>query len=186
MLLDGRHLFPLRLVIFSLDGYYMSKDGAVFSTNGSTGVLRQLNGSRTSSGHYYTLKTNTYRHDQLFAKAKAHAQFLTHTSGITREDVQMQRAVAQTAEAIRDLHLGDIPAGVRAHAPSVHDGITRKGVLLGTVDGDILVFGSKPKLHLTEASWRDEAERIAKLKPGLKVVAFKIIGSVVAKGVHWE
>jgi len=186
MLIDGQYLFPLRLLRLHFDGYYFDRNGGLFSTRGSAGRLKQLNGSRTPSGHYYTLSGTTYRHDVLFNEAKAHQQFRANTTGMTEADLAMQKAVVQTVGAIKDMRLGDIPEGVRSYARNVEDGVARKGVILATVVGDKLVFGTNPKVHTTDNSWRDEAERIAKLRPGLKVVALKIVGSVVSKGVHWE
>lgn len=180
MLIDGQFLFPMAMLRHSFDGYYMNVQGAIFSNRGPSGKLRQLNGSRTTSGHYFTLNNSTWRHDQLMREAKAHAKFANHTTGITSEDRIMQKSVSSTADqvlnAIRDRH----------HAENVAQGVKQKGVVLATIVDGTLIFGSRPKIHLSDESWRAEAERIAVAKPGLKVVALKVVGSVVSGGVNWE
>jgi len=64
--------------------------------------------------------------------------------------------------------------------------IKGRAVLIASVEGDSLVFGTKPKLHIGEKSWKAEMTRLATVAPGTKFVALQIVTSVVAGGVRWE
>ena len=74
----------------------------------------------------------------------------------------------------------------RSHAVPLAQGIAARGVVLAVEEDGKLLFDSKPVIHTSEASWKDEATRVAMLNPGKRVVALKVVGAVVDDGVRWE
>lgn len=168
MLVQGKHLFPLSLLANHIylgvpSGYYMDSQGLVYSTRGRNGDLRELRGSRIPSGHYFTLANRTYRHDELYKKARQHPDWIKETQS---------------------------KSGNRYHSATLDSGIKAHGVIIGTVYEHCgqkkIVLGSTPKVHLHEASWKDEIKRLALLKPGTKFVALQVIAAVKAGGITWE
>ena len=145
-----------------LAGYYLDAHGAVYSTHGN-GLVKRLAGSRRNCIQYYTLNNRSYRAADLLKSAKANPTFAQETLA----------SVSQTAAD-------------RAHASNTEDGVKARGVVLATIQDGKLHFGSEPKLHLTQKSYEAEMERIAHASPGTKVVALKVVRSVVAGKVVWE
>lgn len=166
MMLSGLNVYDMSRVSSSFHGYYMTKEGDIYSAKAAPGRLVRLMGSPTASGRYFTLNGTSYRHDRLKAQMQ------------TRLDFKQEFASS--------------PASVqpqpkdRAHADSTDAGVSAKGYLIGRVTGDAIVLGSKPKIHLTLKSVNSEMERLAGQYPGVKFVRLKVDGSVVAGGVKWE
>ena len=163
------NLYDMSRVNSNYRGYYMNKDGEIYSSKSGSGNLVRLHGSNTSSGRYYTLNGRTYRHDAL------KDQFM-HRHDFIQEVHKPLQNVANTVT------LGS----ARAHAASTEVGVSAKGFIIGRIQGNSIVLGSQPKIHVTLHSVNSEMERLANAHPGVKFVRLKIDGSVVAGGIKWE
>lgn len=168
------HLFPLINVHARYEGYFMAKDGTVYSTKRSkkaSDAPYKMIGSGYGSMKYYTLNNDSIDGHSLTRRAKAHKDFNKETSG----SVPIEAVVSSTK---------------RSHASAVDEGIKGRGFVIAQVavhDGaEHLLFGSKPAIHMTEASFKDEMQRLAMAMPGTKFVALKVVTSVVSGGVQWE
>jgi hypothetical protein len=168
MLVQGQNLFPLNNTCSAGSGYFMNALGQVFSTK--SGNLLRLSGSTTKSGRYYTLNGRTHREDQLVFGAKRHKDFTRETS---------PAPVVNVVDA-------PVLGARRSYATSMQEAIKLRGTMIATVQGEKLVFGTDPKIHTTEQSWREEMARLATVSPGTKFVAVKIVQSVVAGNISWE
>ena len=168
MLLNDQHVFPLERVRSTWRGYFINAKGEFFSNR--QGSLRRLAGSSTPSGRYYTLAGQTEREDRVTKLALAHKDWAKEVTPPSA------KVAALTASS---------PKG-RSHAASLAQGIAARGVVLAVEEDGKLLFGSKPVIHTSEASWKDEATRVAMLNPGKRVVALKVVGAVVAGGIRWE
>lgn len=178
MQFDSLNLFPLARVNSHYEGYFIAKDGSVYSTKRpSVGKMPyKMLGSGYGSMRYYTLNKISVDGYTLMARARAHKDFDKETSPPT---IAMMLASATHTVVAK-----------RSHAKAVDEGIKGRGVVIAQVavhDGqEHLLFGSKPAIHMTEASYRDEMTRLAASKPGTKFVALKVVASVVSGGVKWE
>lgn len=172
MMINGLNLFDLGTANANYKGYYMDRDFNIYSTR--TGSLKRLQGSMTASGRYFTLNGFTYRFDLIKNSAVTNSRFYTETQSTVAPATQAA-AVAQLAGSDND----------RQYASSVQAGIKGRGVVIGSVVNGRLVFGSDPKIHMTEKSWKAEIERLARNNPGVTFVHMKIGGGVVANGVTW-
>lgn len=179
MLIENRFLFPLNEIVNGngiyfyqglASGYYMDVNGAIYSTRRGKGLV-QLNGSRTVSGHYYTIGGTSYRHDKLFEAAKKSKTWAAHVGGGLVEPM-----------------IGTRGSEKRSYAPNLPSAIKQHAVMIASVtpDGYKLIIGSNPKFHLGEDSWRSEMQRLASLKPGTKFIALEIKAAIIAGGVVWE
>lgn len=173
------NLFPLDLAYQRLKGYYLSADLTVYSTRrGLTPV--KMSGSKAFGAYHrnYTLNgvsyTETYLRGLVGGNSAFKKSFAEHTSA---------PKVAAAVEAKSKV-------SNRSHAQAVDQGIKSRGFVIAQVamhDGqEHLLFGSKPAIHMTEQSYKDEMTRLATSKPGMKFVALKIVASVVSGGVKWE
>ena len=177
-------VFALDKIDRRLGGYFIDKEGRVYSTrNKSKSLAVMLNGSQPSrkslgplAPRFYSLIGRSYRGSDLIRMAKQHKDFYTDVGVIT---------VTPAAPAPVKTKQGD-----RAWAASLELGIKGKGVIIGSlcpVDGGVtLVLAQSPKVHLTEASWKAEIERLAKEMPGVKFVALQVVRTCVAGGVTFE
>jgi hypothetical protein len=151
--------------------YYIDRDGRVWSNR--TGSLVQLHGSKSGKYTYFKLGGgpygNSHRHDQLFALAKRHPRWEIETAP--------EVAAWPTAKVTKEVVRGGLP---------VEDGVKAKGAIIGRVHKGHLVFGSEPKIHLSDKSVKDEMVRLATAYPGVKFVRLNIAETVVAGSVTWE
>lgn len=172
------NLFPLEKARSGFRGYYIDAKGGVYSTQQQS-KPKQMLGSRAYGSSQptrtFTLNRNSYSGSYLLTLARQHADFAKETTPVTQA---VMAAVAATA------------VGKRSHASSVADGLKAKGVVIAQVavhgGQEFLLFGSKPAIHMTEQSYKDEMTRLATGKPGTKFVAVKVIATVVSGGVSWE
>ena len=182
-------LFPLEKLNRNWSKYYMNAGGQVFSVKTTT-APRLLNGSTSAQGRHYSLSPSngfspdTIRADALVRRAKTHVDFKKETV-LTVEpkwphDSPFNNLESEKVDAYRD------QIGERNHAASVADGIKARGYLIGQVQGEAIVFGSKPKIHTTLKSVKSEIERLANKTPGLQLIYLKIEGSVRAASLVWE
>jgi len=74
----------------------------------------------------------------------------------------------------------------RLYAVDMGSAVRQHAVLIASIEDDKLLFGTKPKLHIGEKSWKAEMQRLAVVAPGTKFVALQIVASVVAGGLKWE
>lgn len=174
------NLFPLIKVNARYEGYFLSKEGAVYSTKRSSKLSDapyKMAGSGYGYLKYYTLNKVSVDGNSLLRLAKAHKDF--NADVMSPVITKLNSSLASQAGA-----------GKRSHAQDVAQGIKERGFVIAQVamhDGkEHLLFGSKPAIHMTEASYRDEMTRLAAQKPGAKFVALKIVASVVSGGVQWE
>lgn len=59
-------------------------------------------------------------------------------------------------------------------------------IVIGTVTNGSVSISSDPMIHLDTNSANAEAERLAKLKPGVDYVVFQVRGSVSVNGISWK
>lgn len=173
------NIFPLNLLNTNFTDYYMDANGRVYSTKRVTTPQVML-GSTTGFGsrrrHVYSFSSPNTRQatqqfgDDLFAKAKRHADWALHTSG---------HPIANAAK------MPNFITKDRDHAQTLEDGLRSKGYIIGQVQGEALVFGSKPKVHTTLTSVKEEVARLASKSPGTKIVYLKVEGMAVANGIAW-
>lgn len=171
MLIQGLSspVFPLKTIDVYMDGYYMDKDGNVWSTKGRS--VAKMMGSSTPSGRYYTLNKRTHRADDLVRRARAHPDFPTQTSPKIVEE-SLRRDIPAYANSGRTTH--------------AQNAVASKGFVLATMNpSGKLVFGTEPMYHLTDVTARAEAERVASLT-GSEVVLLKIVGKVKVQKAVWE
>ncbi len=189
MLIDGHNLFPLNNIDPNANGYFMDTLGYIYSQRARKGQLTKLIGSITNSGHYYTLGGRTIRADDLTRNARNHKSWGAETSGISTEaaDILNQIRARSTARKNADMPRTDILKIIdRTYAQNMNAAILNRGVLIASVQDDKLLFGTNPRIHVGEESWKAEMQRFAKVAPGTKFVALQIITSVVAGGLKWE
>ena len=167
-------VFPLKSIDVYMDGYYIDRDGNVWSTKGRSGSApTKLLGSTTPSGRYYTLNKRTHRADDVFRRARNHRDFIAETSPTTALTQVATKATAPAA----------LPPG---RTKSAKAAVQAKGFVLATLaPNDKLVFGTEPVFHLTPNTARAEAERIAGAT-GSEVVMLNIVGKVKVQKAVWE
>jgi hypothetical protein len=165
-------LFHLGIVLSDYNGYWMDTAGAVYSTRKSdTPTL--MTGSNTRSGRYYTMNGRSVCESVLLN--------LTISSAGWRGFLEARKTKPADTK----------PAGQSSDSKWAHDtrhGLAEKGWVVATVNkcSGNLVFGSKPKIHLTEASVKAELERLATVFKGDTFVSLKITHEVVANGISWK
>ena len=165
-------VFPLKSIDIYMDGYYMDKDGNIWSTKGRAGAPTKLMGSSTPSGRYYTLNKRTHRAEDIRRRAVHHGKFALETTPSTS-----QPAVAPHPCAAA------LPQGRTKSARAMAEA---KGFILATLSpNDRLVFGTDPVFHLTSETAKAEAERIAGIT-GAEVVMLGVIGKVKVQKAVWE
>lgn len=175
MQLSGMNVFPLVKMDQFMNGYFIDKDGNVYSNKVSMRTLTKLTGSSTPSGRYYTLNKRTYRADSLIARAKQHPMFAQEV---------YPAAVAVAVQLATTAPAAVTPANKSKSAAKL---VAAKGFVLATVGpSDKLVFGTDPMFQLDLPTATTEAERIANLKPGTRIVVLQAVRSVVAGGTKWE
>lgn len=167
MLMHGINVYDMSRVSTNYRGYYMDRDGGIYSAKASPSRLTRLAGSLTASGRYFTLNGRSYRHDTLKSQFVGRPDFKQEFS------VGVDLTPAKTSSD-------------RSHAASTEAGIAAKGYIIGRAQGNAIVLGSQPAIHLTLKSVNSEMERLANAHPGVKFVRLKVDGSVVAGGVRWE
>lgn len=177
MLVHGRNLFPLNNIEPAAHGYFMDADGAIYSTRAKANQLRRLFGTHTSSGRYFKMGHYTHRLDHLVNRAKSHPNWSAETKAtisLSNIDYKAPKPSVQNAEQ-------------RMYACDIHTAIRNRAVIIAAVnENGKLVFGTDPKMHVGEESYRSEMQRLASLKPGTKFVALQIVTAVTATGVQWE
>lgn len=175
MLIPGLHIpvFPLKTIDIYMDGYYIDRDGGVWSTKGRSGSSpTKLMGSTTPSGRYYTLNKRTHRADDVFRRARQHKDFITETGN--------------TVGALPETRTQDLAGVLPGRSKSARQAVAVKGYVLATLSpNDKLVFGTDPMFHLTEPTAKAEAERIAS-NTGAEVVMLKVVGKVKVQKAVWE
>lgn len=171
MVIAGRNLFHLADVRASLNGYYMDMNFQIFSVK--SGTLKQMAGSATASGRYFTLNGQTYAHHYLKSLVENLLKFKSDTK-VT--------LVSKSTDQVFDSEGYSID---REYASSITDGIKRRGTVIASVVDNRLVFGSNPKIHTTKRSWESEIERLARHNPGITFIALDIKTAAVAGGVTW-
>jgi hypothetical protein len=210
MVHQGKNYFPLSLILAFSSGYYMDRDGEIWSIK--RGPMIKLAGSNTGSGRYITLQNErggaqSYRYDRLRSLCKAHPQWKSlGMEAFAPMPVQVAKTDLATAmglkpavlpTAIKQMATNAVArhqttqaaianADTRHHAPSVDAGIKARGWIIGTVEEGALTFGLKPAIHTVEDSVNAEIDRLAKLRPGKKFVKLQIQGAVTAGKVVWE
>lgn len=183
MLMNGLNLFPLSKIDRYMEGYHMAVGGEIFSTRGNAkGLPTRLAGSSTGSGRYFVLNKRSFRHDALIHMAKKHKDWAQDTAMPAPPT-----AWPLPTPGVAQKSTGNCLAGQVGRTKSATEATKEKGFLLATVGPtDKFVFSTDPVMHLHRATAVAEAERIATLKPGTKVVVLQIVASVVVGGARWE
>lgn len=171
---NAKNVFPLNLLGQHYDKYFIDASGNVYSTKISV-YGRKMYGN--GAGHV-TMNNMSVSKADILRRAKQHAKWTEHTSPASL-------AVAKVAV--------DVPvkgkSTARHHAKTVDEGLKGRGVVIarvGTHDGvEHLIFGSKPAIHMTQASYEDEMQRLALQYPGVVFVAVKVVKTVKAAGIVW-
>jgi hypothetical protein len=175
MQIAGKNVLPLVKTDSLLQGYFMDAEGNVYSNKAHHGKLALLGGSRTPSGRYYTLNGRSFRADRLVTMAKQCPSFVMETSFATQPVIVQAPATANNQP---------LPSG---RTRSAKQAAKDKGFVLAHIGPtDRLVFGTDPVLHLARSTAVAEAERVANLKPGTKILVLQIVGSVVTGGTQWD
>jgi hypothetical protein len=177
------YLFPLTHIGLGMQGYFVSADGKFYSTKQiPQGRLMTGSCGRRGDARYYTLGGMTVPGAPLYRRAQAHGSWKAET---TKPTIETTKPTIET----KVVPMTDV-RGKRSHALSVEAGIRARGWVIAQValhDGvQHLLFGSKPAIHTTEASYKDEMIRLATSKPGTKYVALRIEKALVAGGLVWE
>lgn len=167
-MIHGVSVYDMSRVSSNYKGYYMDAAGEIYSALPGRAWMIRLSGSNTASGRYYTLNQRSYRHDALKSQFLNRLDFKQEFS----KPVEVTEARVSSSD--------------RSHAATIDAGVSAKGYLIGRVQGNAIVLGSKPAIHLTLKSVNSEMERLASVHPGVKFVRMKIDGSVVSGGVRWE
>jgi hypothetical protein len=173
-----QYLFPLTHIDSTLKGYFVGADGKFYSTKQSD-VGRVLTGTGTRIGsRYFTMNGRSVEGAILYRRAQAHALWKAETT----------KPSEMIATANKLVNVAKVTG--RSHAASVKTGIEARGWVIARVathDGiEHLLFGSKPAIHMTEASYLNEMERLALEHTGVTFVAVKIVKSVKAGGFTWS
>lgn len=172
MLISGLStpVFPLKNIDVYMSGYYMDREGGVWSTRRRHSAYPvKLAGSLTPSGRYYTLNGRTHRADDVFRRASQHKDFMTHTGGA---------AGALPAQLAK--------SDLQGRTASATEAVSKKGYLLATLTPTgKLVFGTTPMFHTSDVTAKAEAERVAGLT-GTEIVMLKIVGKVKVQKAVWE
>lgn len=171
MLINGINLYSLANAVTRFGNYYVDRTFNVYSMK--SGTLKKLAGSKTYRGRYYTLNNESVSEDAIKRYCGSPANY---TKFISETQVGGLPTAGVAAA---------VPAN-RQYAQTVDEGIKLRGKIIASVDGGRLVFGSNPKIHTSDSSWRDEIERLAKNNPGVKFIVLSIQGALVAGGVTWS
>lgn len=160
-------LFPLSRINAQLTHYYVDATGNVYSTK-QTPTPKKMLGTSTSGYRYYNLRSArggaiNERADLLMYKCRQHSDWKRETNLSTEPGILEE--VASQMDTKR--------------------AIGAKGYVICQVQGDQLVFGSKPKIHPTLISVKAEVERLANKSPGVQIVYLQILGSAIAGSLVW-
>lgn len=183
MYLSGHNLFPLKHVEQRLEGYYFDAAGSVYSAKAVKGEFSKLTGTRNASGHYYTLNRCSYRADSLLRRAREHRQWSSEMGDDILDRIRTRAEAA--SRKVSPVATGGTPSN-RSYALSMDGAVKSHAVLIASIKDDSLIFGTDPKLHDMESSWKDEMKRLALAVPGTKFVALQIVAAVQVEGLKWE
>lgn len=150
------NLFPLNLVHGYLTGYWIDAKGNIWSTRQNAEPQPM---KVTSTGNIQ-LCLRSHNAHRLLRSAQTHGTWRTHTESAVAKVVTKPTAAVTQAK---------VPTGW----------------IIGSLAGTSFSFAEKPKVHVTETSVKEELERLAKSKPGVTFVSFKIEKSATAGGVVW-
>ena len=188
MLIHGMHLYDLSNVYPAWAGYYIDADFNIYAhLIPRHSKMQRLIGIKTDSGRVYSL------HQFLYSIAYIKAMVLRNADTFYRETrstapaenmTQSQPAPEQTSIADQETDENQSPSQC-SHASTITEGIKARGVVIGCVIDDRLVFGTNPKIHTTESSWRKEIERLARNNPDMTFVFLQIGGGLTVGKVTW-
>lgn len=172
MLINGMKVFSLHKIDSSLASYYITATGDVISTKREVPYTLSGSSASGSSIRYYTLGGRSWRSDVLLNCSKSHTDFAVDVGLVANQTKPEQPRSSD-----------------RSHASTLQEGLDGRGWVIASVDKidgeDHLVFGSKPKIHLTPTSVESELKRLATQKPGVKFVGLQIVKTLVAGGLIW-
>lgn len=190
------YLFPLTKLSTALTGYFIDKEGQVYSTKGSKG-LQRLQGSQPQKygPRYFTLANRTYVQSSLIEQAKAHPDFKAETTpapapvktaafpGSKASTTQSFADVLRTAQAV---NTAISRPTITDYAKTTDEALTGRGSMIAAIKNGAFVFDANPVIYTSVPSLKSEMERLAKANPGVRYVSFTITGSVVAGAVDWS
>lgn len=218
---DG--LFPLTNIDSRLNGYYMNRSGAIYSTKQYTKPAR-LTGQSVRGGHgnggyrNYTLTlangygrntAQTFSDSNLLRQATNHPAWVFETVSSSVPTIPTQQSITKDPSVLTKMpaNLGKAPVSVATpavppqaalpfqpatqaatpsnHATTLVQGIYQRGFIIGRVENGVILFGSKPPIHLTEDSVKAEVARLAAKSPGTQIIWVKIQGAATVNGINW-
>jgi hypothetical protein len=177
-------LFPLVRVSQYMADYFVDKDFNVYSVRmKNRNAPARLAGTVTPTGqHNYTLNKRTFSKSVIKNMAASHADFLRETGQVAPAwPTAVSPGATHGPAAVPTTGL---PVGRTRSAKKVVGG---KGFMLATVGpSDKLVFGTDAVFHESVETAKEEALRVAGLKPGTEVVVLQVIASVSVGGAAWK
>lgn len=171
-------LFPLVRLNEMHKNYFIDQFGRVYSSK-TQQTPKQLTGFNERTVHYVTL-TGVDNVRRKLSTSRLLGQARLHSAWIRELSDNIDVTVPKNASTLVGSPTSD------KIAISVQDGIKGRGYIIGQVQGEALVFGSKPRIHSTVESVEAEIERLANKSPGMQLVYLKIQRSVKAATLVWE
>lgn len=152
------NLFPLNLVYGYLTGYWIDAKGNIWSTRQKA----EPQPLKVTDAGNIQLCLRSHNARRLLRSAQAHSTWRTHTEPAVAKVVTKPVATVTQTQA-------KVPVGW----------------IIGSLAGTSFSFAAKPKVHVTESSVKEELERLAKARPGVTFVSFKVDRSATTGGVIW-
>lgn len=168
MIVQGipNQVFPLVRLNSNWDLYFMDATGQVWSKRMKE--PRVLSGSNTPSGRYFTLGGRTVHGNILYSRATNHVDFKKEVNTLDPAHKKIEVLSKSSQEYL------------------TREGIKARGYVIATVTKNGLLFGSQPKIHLTETEADAELIRLAGVKPGTQFVSLKITKACQMQGINWS
>lgn len=152
------NLFPLQLVYTYLNGYWIDAKGNLWSTRQKA----EPQALKVADSGSIQLCMRSHNARRLLRSAQAHGTWRTHTEpSVAKVVTKPVSTITQTT--------AKVPVGW----------------IIGSLAGTSFSFAATPKVHVTESSVKEELERLAKARPGVTFVSFKVDRSATSGGVVW-
>lgn len=175
------------------------------SVRGGHGNGGYRNYTLTLANGYGRNTAQTFSDSNLLRKAVAHAAWARETAttsvptipaqSITKDPSILTKmpaslgksAVPAPAPTLSAVGIPTLPTPPVAsnHATTLVQGIYLRGFIIGRVENGVILFGSKPPIHLTEDSVKAEVARLAAKSPGTQIIWVKIQGAATVNGINW-
>ncbi len=177
-----RNMFPLNIFGSRFAGYYVSREGEIWSTRSTRAgkPLYKMKGSvsksRSRPGRYEHHQTT----NQIAPVRKRRYVTLNHMTFFVDNLVQRARSDARWDKETAAVQESNTNVANNASVSNVGQFIVGRNNAAGQ-----LTVAETPKVHDSEASAKTEAQRLATLNPGMSFVVLRVMASVVTGGVQW-